>query len=105
MVDLPGIALDAQPGEGEVGEADVVAHGVEEDVADHFGRVGGQPRDGATALADHELARPAGGLIQPGAVAEVEVADEAEALEDLEVAVGGGDIALAREALGAQRAV
>ena len=64
-----------------------------------------QRRHVAAALAQDELARAAGGLVEPGAVAEVHVAHEAEALEDLEVAIGRGDVAVAGELLGAQRPV
>ena len=64
-----------------------------------------QRRDLAAALAQDELARAAGGLVEPGPVAEVHVAHEAEALEDLEVAVGRGDVAVAGELLRAQRPV
>ena len=95
----------AQPGDREVGEARPVADRVEHGLAHAVQRRRRQRRGLAAALAQDELARAAGGLVEPGPVAEVDVADEAEALEDLEVAIGRGDVAVAGELLGAQRPV
>ncbi len=77
-----GVAVGAQGREGEVGEPGAVARGVVQRVVDGRGRVLGQRRHGAAALADREGPGAAGGLVEPGAVAEVDVADEPEALAE-----------------------
>src|SRR4051794_16937110 len=83
----------AQPDQGEVREAGLVAEPLADERADvvQLGRV-----DGAhvvAALAGDVLARAlARGRVEGGAVAEVNVADESRPLERLEVPVDGGQV-------------
>src|SRR3954452_12420346 len=98
------LACGADADDREVGEARAIAGLALDQLLGGLEPVRIERGVGAAALAGDVLDVRSGERVQAGSVAEMDVADEADPLERVEVAVHGGDVAAAGEFLGGPRA-
>ena len=93
-------AVRAEPGDREVGEPGLMAEALADQVADLVEIAGLHRRVPAADVADQVLARAqADACVEAGSMPEVDVADEADALQRLEVAVDRGRVRAALQPL------